>query len=65
MNIDGISVDDLVTQWRPIYADSNDAARMRDIGQYLTRGSCAAEVVGPWQRHSQSNCDPSARQRLD
>ena len=43
--LDGVSVDDLVAQWRPIYDDSNDAARMRDIGQYLTRGSCGAAAV--------------------
>jgi hypothetical protein len=41
----GVSVDDLVAQWRPIYADSNDAARMRDIGQYLTCGTCGAAEV--------------------
>jgi C-terminal processing protease CtpA/Prc len=43
--LDGIPVSDLVNQWRSIYADSNDAARMRDIGRYLTRGACGAAAV--------------------
>ena len=44
--LDGVAVSDLVNQWRPLYADSNEAARLRDIGAYLTRGPCgAAEVV--------------------
>jgi hypothetical protein len=44
--LDGVAVSDLVDQWRPIYADSNEAARLRDMGTYLTRGQCgAADVV--------------------
>jgi C-terminal processing protease CtpA/Prc len=43
--LDGFAVDDLVTQWRPIYADSNEAARLRDMGLYLTRGACGAADV--------------------
>jgi hypothetical protein len=43
--LDGIAVDDLVTQWRPIYADSNEAARLRDMGMYMTRGSCGPAAV--------------------
>lgn len=43
--LDGVPIDDLVTLWRPIYADSNEAARLRDIAQYMTRGSCGAAVV--------------------
>src|SRR3954453_19973788 len=43
--LDGVSIDDLVTQWRPIYADSNEAARMRDIGDYMTRGACGPAAV--------------------
>ena len=44
--LDGVAVSDLVNQWRPLYADSNEAARLRDMGAYLTRGSCGpADVV--------------------
>src|SRR5260370_34087712 len=43
--LDGISVDDLVAQWRPIYADSNEAARLREIGWYMTRGACGDAAV--------------------
>ncbi len=40
--LDGVPVDELVASWRPIYADSNEAARLRDMGNYLTRGACGA-----------------------
>jgi len=44
--LDGVAVSDLVDQWRLFYADSNEAARLRDIGTYLTGGQCgAADVV--------------------
>jgi C-terminal processing protease CtpA/Prc len=43
--LDGLNVSDMVTQWAPLYADSNQAARMRDIVEYLTRGSCGASTV--------------------
>ena len=35
IQLDGASVSDLVSQWTPLYADSNQAARMRDIAEYL------------------------------
>jgi C-terminal processing protease CtpA/Prc len=57
--LDGVAVDDLVAQWTPIYADSNKAARLRDISHYVVRGSCgpAALVV---QRGDQTlNLSPS------
>lgn len=38
--IDGVAVGDLFAQWRPYYADSNEAARMRDMTQAMTRGAC-------------------------
>jgi len=40
--LDGVAVSDLVAQWTPLYADSNQAARLRDMGNYLTRGACGA-----------------------
>lgn len=44
--LDGVAVADLVAQWTPFYADSNQAARLRDMSEYLTRGSCGpAQVV--------------------
>jgi C-terminal processing protease CtpA/Prc len=38
--IDGVPVKTLVEKWKPYYDASNDAARMRDIGMYMTRGKC-------------------------
>jgi len=38
--LDGVRVSDLVQQWTPIYAASNEPTRLRDIGNYLTRGAC-------------------------
>lgn len=43
--LDGASVSDLVTQWTPLYADSNQAARLRDMAEYLTRGTCGQSTV--------------------
>ena len=43
--IDGVPVDDLVQQWKPFYAASNDAARLRDLGNFLTRGNCGSVPV--------------------
>ena len=43
--LDGTSVSDLVTQWTPLYADSNQAARLRDMAEYLTRGTCGQSTV--------------------
>ena len=43
--LDGVAVDDLIQQWRPIYADSNEPTRLRDIGNSLTRGPCGATAV--------------------
>lgn len=38
--LDGVPVSRLIRQWTPYYATSNDAARMRDITRYMTRGPC-------------------------
>jgi C-terminal processing protease CtpA/Prc len=37
--VDGAAVDALVKQWRPMYAASNDAAMLRDMGRHLLRGA--------------------------
>ena len=38
--IDGTSLDELLATWKPFYADSNEAARRRDIANAMTRGPC-------------------------
>ncbi|MGB7760523.1 MAG: S41 family peptidase [Bryobacteraceae bacterium] len=38
--LDGVPVPQLVQKWKPYYADSNDAAVLRDMGSTLTRGEC-------------------------
>ena len=39
--MDGRPISALVKEWAPYYADSNEAARLRDIATYMTRGSCS------------------------
>jgi C-terminal processing protease CtpA/Prc len=43
--LDGANVSDLVSQWSPLYTASNQAARMRDIADFLTRGPCGPSTV--------------------
>jgi hypothetical protein len=43
--LDGAAVSDLLTQWSPFYADSNQSARLRDIALFITRGSCGPASV--------------------
>jgi C-terminal processing protease CtpA/Prc len=38
--VDSVIVSDLIKEWRPYYADSNDAAMLRDMSHTLTVGSC-------------------------
>ena len=44
--LDGVPVGKLIEKWKPYYADSNDAARLRDIGRTLTRGDCGDSLIG-------------------
>jgi hypothetical protein len=44
--LDGAPVAKLIETWMPYYAGSNDAARWRDLGRYLTRGECKESIVG-------------------
>ena len=44
--IDGVPVDTLVARWRPMYAASNEAARLRDMAGTLTRGEPGAVRLG-------------------
>ncbi|AQR70298.1 hypothetical protein BZG29_19760 [Janthinobacterium sp. LM6] len=39
-SVDGVPVAQLVTAWRPYYAASNEAARLRDMAGKLTAGAC-------------------------
>jgi hypothetical protein len=45
VQLDGNNVSDLVEQWAPLYADSNQAARLRDVARSLTRGYCGPSQV--------------------
>jgi C-terminal processing protease CtpA/Prc len=38
VEIDGMPVEKLVAQWAPFYGDSNETARLRDIGAFMGRG---------------------------
>ena len=44
-SLDGASIQSLVDKWAVYYADSNDAARQRDLAASLTRGACEAVSV--------------------
>ena len=44
-NLDGTSVESMIDRWTVYYADSNDAARERDIAANLTRGVCGPVSV--------------------
>lgn len=41
-SVDGVPVAQLVATWRPHYAASNEAARLRDMAGRLTAGACGA-----------------------
>jgi hypothetical protein len=43
--LDGQPVNKLVEAWSPYYADSNQAARYRDIARNMTAGSCGPATV--------------------
>jgi hypothetical protein len=45
-DLDGQPVDKLVETWTPYYADSNQAARLRDIARSMTNGPCGPVTVG-------------------
>ncbi|MEP7351614.1 MAG: S41 family peptidase [Acidobacteriota bacterium] len=40
LDMDGRAVSELVAEWTPYYADSNQYARLRDIAGAMTRGAC-------------------------
>lgn len=43
--IDGVAVTDLVEQWSPYYAASNEPTRLRDIARSMTRGACTSVTL--------------------
>ena len=44
--LDGVPIATLIAQWSPYYSASNEAARLRDLGRYLTRGECGDTKIG-------------------
>jgi C-terminal processing protease CtpA/Prc len=44
--LDGVPLSSLVASWSPYYADSNDAARLRDISRSMTNGECVDVKLG-------------------
>jgi C-terminal processing protease CtpA/Prc len=43
--LDGVAVSDLIQQWKPYYAASNEATVLRDMARGLTRGACGEARV--------------------
>jgi C-terminal processing protease CtpA/Prc len=43
--LDGVPVARLVEKWEPYYSGSNEAARLRDIARFMTRGECGDSTV--------------------
>jgi C-terminal processing protease CtpA/Prc len=46
LSIDGVPTDDLVREWRPFYAASNEAVRRRDIARWMLRGAAGEAELG-------------------
>jgi Peptidase family S41 len=44
--LDGAAVSQLVREWSPYFAASNDPTRLRDIARSMTRGACSTVSVG-------------------
>jgi C-terminal processing protease CtpA/Prc len=43
--LDGVAVNTLINDWAPFYADSNEAAQLRDMARNLTNGVCGPARV--------------------
>lgn len=43
--LDGVAVSDLIRQWKPYYAASNEPTVLRDMARELTRGACGEAKV--------------------
>jgi len=44
-SVDGRAVDDLISDWSPLYAASNEPTRLRDIARSLPIGPCEGSVL--------------------
>jgi len=44
--LDGVPIAKLIESWMPYYAASNESARLRDVGLYMTRGECGESSIG-------------------
>ncbi|MBN2320993.1 MAG: hypothetical protein JXR49_18075 [Acidobacteria bacterium] len=53
MELGGTPVEQLVENWKPYYAASNDPTKLRDIARFITRGSCG-DVTVKVERESES-----------
>ena len=45
-DLDGVPVSKLIESWTPYYGASNDAARLFNLGRFLTRGKCGETSMG-------------------
>jgi C-terminal processing protease CtpA/Prc len=52
--LDGVALPALVKEWTPYYADSNQAARLRDIARSMTHGDCAKPATLEIRRGSET-----------
>jgi len=57
--LDGTAAADLVAQWTPYYADSHQAARLRDIGNAMTQGACGGASVSVLRGRQQLSLAPN------
>ena len=53
--IDGRSIEDLTKEWTPLYADSNEAARLRDMARAMTNGGCGPTRIAVLRSGLDSN----------
>jgi hypothetical protein len=44
--LDGVPLSKLIENWSPYYGASNDAARLFNVGKFLTRGKCGDTSIG-------------------
>jgi C-terminal processing protease CtpA/Prc len=45
-SMDGVPISKLIESWTPYYGASNEAAKMFNIGRYMTRGGCGETSIG-------------------
>jgi C-terminal processing protease CtpA/Prc len=54
LDLDGVAVAKKIAEWTPYYADSNQAARLRDIAQNMTHGDCAQPAALSVRRETET-----------